>query len=71
MRNSQIDRILSALYDNTETPGITSRRLSRVTKVPSDAISKRIYDLRQEGFDIFTNYRNVNGDRTAFYRLAV
>lgn len=69
MQNSQTDRILTTLYENTDTPGISAKRLAKLAKVAQDAVSKRIFDLRNEGFDIFTNYRNVKGNRTAFYRL--
>jgi hypothetical protein len=32
-------------------------------------VSKRVYDLR-EMYNIYTNYRDVDGKRTAFYRFA-
>ena len=32
-------------------------------------IGKRVFDLRED-YNIYTNYRKVNGKRTAFYRLA-
>jgi hypothetical protein len=40
-----------------------------MARVPYETVSKRVHDLR-EYYQIYTNYRNVNGKRTAFYRLA-
>ena len=32
-------------------------------------VSARIEELRKEGHCIYTNYKSVNGKKTAFYRL--
>ena len=32
-------------------------------------VSARIEELRKEGHCIYTNYKNVNGKKTAFYRI--
>ncbi len=64
------DKIAKVLAKNTKTPGITSSMLAKKTGVPKESVAKRIYDLRNEGMRIYTNYRKVNGVRKAYYRLA-
>ena len=32
-------------------------------------VSARIEELRKEGHCIYTNYKNVNGKKTAYYRI--
>ena len=49
--------------------GITAASIARMARVPYEAVAKRVYDLR-EHYTIYTNWRKVNGKRTAFYRLA-
>ena len=54
---------------HTATPGITAQAIANMARVPYETVSKRVSDLR-ETYNIYTNYRNVDGKRTAFYRLA-
>ena len=68
-RKTQIEKIENVLLRHTATPGVTVDAIARMARVPRDAVSKRVSDLR-EYYSIYTNYRNVNGKRTAFYRLA-
>jgi len=67
---SQIDRIVRVLADNTQTPGLTASMIAKRAGVPRANVSKRVADLRSEGFEIYTNYRMRNGARKAYYRLA-
>mgnify|MGYP006285216361 CR=1 FL=1 len=68
-RKTQIEKIENVLLRHTATPGVTTQAIANMARVPYEAVSKRIFDLRQQ-YDIYTNYRKVNGKRTAFYRLA-
>ena len=47
----------------------TADSIARMARVPREAVAKRVADLR-EVYNIYTNYRKVDGKRTAFYRLA-
>ena len=44
-------------------------KVAKIARVPRENVSKRVADLR-EFYNIYTNYRNVDGKRTAFYRFA-
>ena len=68
-RKSQLEKIETVLLNHNSGPGITVDAIARMARVPRDAVSKRVADLR-EWYNIYTNYRNVDGKRTAFYRLA-
>jgi hypothetical protein len=68
-RKTQIEKIENVLLKHTATPGITAAAVARIARVPREAVAKRVADLR-EYYDIYTNYRKVDGKRTAFYRLA-
>jgi hypothetical protein len=68
-RKTQIEKIESVLLKYNAGPGITADSVAARARVPREAVAKRVADLR-EFYDIYTNYRNVNGKRTAFYRLA-
>ena len=68
-RKTQIEKIETALRKNNKGSGITAAAVARLAKVPYEAVSKRVSDLR-ETYTIYTNYRNVDGKRTAFYRFA-
>ena len=68
-RKTQIEKIETVLLKHTATPGITADAVSRIARVPRENVTKRISDLR-EYYNIYTNYRMVDGKRTAFYRLA-
>ena len=66
---TQIEKIEAVLRKHNSGAGITPMRLANLAKVPYENVGKRIYDLR-ETYTIYTNYRNVDGKRTAFYRFA-
>ena len=68
-RKTQIEKIENALLRHNTGPGITAAAVARIARVPYEAVSKRVFDLR-EHYTIYTNYRKVDGKRTAFYRLA-
>ena len=68
-RKTQIEKIENALLRHNTGPGITSAAIARIARVPREAVGKRVADLR-EFYTIYTNYRKVDGKRTAFYRLA-
>lgn len=68
-RKTQIEKIENVLLRYTDGPGVTTSKIASLARVPREAVSKRVADLR-EHYTIYTNYRNVNGKRTAFYRLA-
>ena len=67
-RKTQIEKIENVLLRHTATPGVTAQAIANMARVPYETVAKRVHDLR-EYYDIYTNYRNVNGKRTAFYRL--
>ena len=68
-RKTQIEKIENVLLKHNAGPGITADAVARIARVPREAVAKRVSDLR-EFYNIYTNYRNVDGKRTAFYRLA-
>ncbi len=68
-RKSQVEKIETVLRKHNKGAGITARAVSRIAKVPYESVAKRVSDLR-ESYNIYTNYRNVDGKRTAFYRFA-
>lgn len=68
-RKTQIEKIENVLLRHTASPGVTSAAIARIARVPREAVAKRVSDLR-EYYSIYTNYRKVDGKRTAFYRLA-
>lgn len=68
-RKTQIEKIETALRNHNTGPGITVAAIARMAKVPYENVSKRVSDLR-EFYTIYSNYRNVDGKKTLFYRLA-
>ena len=68
-RKTQIEKIENVLLRHNATPGVTADSIARMARVPREAVAKRVADLR-EVYNIYTNYRMVDGKRTAFYRLA-
>lgn len=68
-RKTQIEKIENVLLKYTASPGITAKSIAARARVPVSAVGKRVHDLR-EVYNIYTNYRKVDGKRTAFYRLA-
>lgn len=69
---SQLTKVAKHLRANSKTgPGITARKLASLARCPVTSVHKRIYDLRvNEGKEIYTNSRIVNGQRKYFYRIA-
>lgn len=68
---SQLSKVAKVLRMNTKGAGITVSQIARLAGVPKASVSKRVYDLRTlEGKTIYSNYRNVNGERKLFYRFA-
>jgi DNA-binding Lrp family transcriptional regulator len=67
---SQMDRIVKVLAQNNATPGIAPRVIAKKARVPVTTVYKRVSDLRRRGTSIYTNFRNVAGQREMFYRLA-
>ena len=68
-RKTQIEKIENVLRKYNTGPGVTSAKIASLARVPRETVGKRVFDLR-EYYDIYTNYRMVNGKRTAFYRFA-
>lgn len=69
-RKTQIEKIENVLRKYNTGAGITADKVASLARVPRDNVSKRVYDLREWGYTIYTNYRDVKGKRTAFYRFA-
>lgn len=60
------------IYSLLESAGkpISANRISRYARVTYDSVSKRIHDLRLEGYDIKTlSRRGVNGARYTTYAM--
>lgn len=68
-RKTQIEKIENVLLKHNTGAGITADSVARIARVPRESVAKRVADLR-EYYNIYTNYRMVDGKRTAFYRLA-
>jgi len=68
-RKTQISKIENALLNHNASPGITPRAVAKIARVPLETVYKRVADLR-EFYTIYSNYRNVNGERKLYYRLA-
>ena len=68
-RKTQIEKIENVLLKHNTGAGITADSVAKLARVPRESVSKRVSDLR-EYYNIYTNYRMVDGKRTAFYRLA-
>jgi hypothetical protein len=68
---SHLSRVAKVLRKNNKGTGITAGRLAQLAGLSKDAVYKRVWDLRNvEGKTIYSNYRNVNGTRKMFYRIA-
>lgn len=68
---SQLSKVAKHLRRHNTGPGITVAKLSKLAGVPKESVYKRIHDLRTlEGHTIYSNYRNVKGERKLFYRIA-
>jgi hypothetical protein len=68
-RKTQIEKIETVLRKYNTGAGITASKVASLARVPRENVSKRVYDLR-ETYKIVTNYKYINGRRTAFYRFA-
>lgn len=68
-RKTQIEKIENVLLKHNTGAGVTAASIASMARVPYENVRKRVADLR-EFYDIYTNYRMVDGKRTAFYRLA-
>lgn len=64
---AQIDKVFNVLAGNSKTPGLTASMIAKRTRVPRTSVMKRVHDLRNEGHEIYTNWRTVNGVRKAYY----
>lgn len=68
---TQLRRIAKVLRKHNTGAGITVAKLAKLAGVPKATVYKRVADLRQEpGRVIYSNYRNVNGERKLHYRIA-
>lgn len=68
---SQLSKVAKHLRRNTNGAGITAAKLAKLTGAPKESVYKRVYDLRvNEGKEIYSNYRTVNGKRKMYYRIA-
>jgi DNA-binding Lrp family transcriptional regulator len=68
---SQLTKVAKHLRRHNTGAGITAAKLARLAGVSKEAVYKRIYDLRvNEGKTIYSNYRNVKGERKVHYRIA-
>jgi DNA-binding Lrp family transcriptional regulator len=67
---TQIDKIARVLAKNNRGSGITVARIADRAGVSKDSVYKRVHDLRNEGFTIYSNYRTVNGQRKLYYRMS-
>jgi transposase len=68
-KKSQIEKIETALATHNTGPGITVAAIAKMAGVSKDTVYKRVADLRED-YTIYSNYRNVNGKRKLFYRMA-
>ena len=68
-RKTQIEKIENVLIKYNVSPGVSAESISKRARVPLQNVYKRVHDLRAT-YNIYTNYRKVDGKRTAFYRFA-
>jgi DNA-binding Lrp family transcriptional regulator len=68
---TQKEAILKVLSkEGRKSPGLTTAQVAAKAKVPYENVSKRVYDLRNEGHDIDTHERTLkNGSRVFSYQL--
>lgn len=69
-KKTQIEKIENVLRKYNTGAGVTASKVASLARVPRENVAKRVADLRDWGLTIYTNWRNVDGKRTAFYRLA-
>lgn len=72
MRESQADRLIKALGKMPAPDSCSSVSLARKLKMPLPSVSKRVYDLRDEGFRIrsFQKFDKKRSRWVAYYYLA-
>lgn len=61
---NQLNKIVRFLSRGNQISSAVAERKFGVRRLPA-----RIYDLRQEGFKIYTNTKRVSGRNVTFYRL--
>jgi Mn-dependent DtxR family transcriptional regulator len=66
----RLNGVLDTLAENRGTPGVRTSTLRKKLKMTPNRLSDMVWRLRDEGHEIYTNYRKVDGKRVAFYRLA-
>jgi hypothetical protein len=67
-RKSQMEKIENVLRKYNTGLGISASKIASLARVPRKNVGKRVYDLRED-YTIYTNYHDVKGKRTAFYRF--
>lgn len=70
---TQIVKVAKALAKNTKANsgrGVTVAQLVKSTGLTKDRVYRSIYDLRNEGFDVESEYRVVNKKRKLYYHIA-
>jgi biotin operon repressor len=71
-RESQADRLVKELNTKRKFGSTSSTTLAKALKMPQASVSKRIYDLREEGFRI-RSYQKLDKKRgrwIAFYHIS-
>lgn len=69
---TQLSKIAKHLNSKNarKSPGVSMNQLKSWTGISRSSIAKRIYDLREEGNKIYTNFRlNKSGEKVTYYRL--
>jgi biotin operon repressor len=61
------ERMLNALMQTEGYNTFTTQQAQRRFGITN--VSARISELRQEGYAIYANRKNVNGEKKTFYRL--
>jgi biotin operon repressor len=69
---AQLLTVFNYLSRNTSRKGkgVTAANIVKFTGVPKTNVYKRIHDLRNEGYRIYSNTKLVKGKRKVYYRLA-
>lgn len=70
-RESQADRLVKELNAKRKFGPTSSTALAKALKMPLPSVSKRVYDLREEGFRIrsFQKFDKGRARWVAFYRM--
>ena len=67
MKLSAKEKMLKALKQSEGYNTFTTAQAQRRFGISN--VAARIDELRKEGHCIYTNYKNVDGKKTAFYRI--